>query len=134
MDLSIVIPVYNELEALTQLCDGLEKTLAHLPSSEIMFADVGSTDGSAAKLHELAHSNPRIRIVCFRGDYGRTAALMTGHPRAITTPSKRGKYTTRDVGARRLLCRSDDPLRGGSGACDEFKICCGCAMICRCEK
>jgi glycosyltransferase involved in cell wall biosynthesis len=76
MDLSIVIPVYNELEALTQPCDGL--ALAHLPSSEIVFADVGSTDGSAAKLDELAHSSPRIWIVYFRGNYGRTAALMTG--------------------------------------------------------
>jgi len=77
MDLSIVIPVYNEVEALTRLCDGLEKTLAHLPqSSEIVFADDGSTDGSAAKLDQLAHNNPRIRIVHLRRNYGQTAALM----------------------------------------------------------
>src|SRR5947208_16899352 len=77
MDLSIVIPVYNELEGLTQLCDGLEKILAHLPQSyEIVFADDGSTDGSAAKLDELAHNNPRIRIVHLRRNYGQTAALM----------------------------------------------------------
>jgi dolichol-phosphate mannosyltransferase len=77
MDLSIVIPVYNEVEALVPLCEGLERVLAGLPlSSEIVFADDGSADGSSAKLDELARNNSRIRVVHLRRNYGQTAALM----------------------------------------------------------
>lgn len=77
MDLSIVIPVYNEVEALALLCAGLERVLASLPqSSEIVFADDGSTDGSPATLDELARMNPRVRVVHLRRNYGQTAALM----------------------------------------------------------
>ena len=77
MDLSIIVPVYNEVEALAPLCDGLERVLVSLPqSSEIVFADDGSTDGSAAKLDELARTNPRIRVVHLRRNYGQTAAMM----------------------------------------------------------
>jgi glycosyltransferase involved in cell wall biosynthesis len=77
MDLSIVIPVYNEAEALAPLCEGLERVLGSLSrSSEIVFADDGSTDGSSAKLDELARGNPRIRVVHLRRNYGQTAALM----------------------------------------------------------
>ena len=77
MDLSIVIPVYNEVEALGPLCEGLERVLAGLPqSSEIVFADDGSTDGSARKLDELAQLYSRVRAVHLRRNYGQTAALM----------------------------------------------------------
>jgi glycosyltransferase involved in cell wall biosynthesis len=77
MDLSIVIPVYNEAEALGPLCDSLERALAGLSqTSEIVFADDGSTDGSATKLDQLAKLNSRIRVLHLRRNYGQTAAMM----------------------------------------------------------
>ena len=77
MDVSIIIPVYNEIEALRDLYAGLAQTLAQLPqSAEIVFADDGSRDGSAAVLDALAAADPCVRVVHLRRNYGQTAALM----------------------------------------------------------
>lgn len=77
MDVSIVIPIYNEVEALPGFYSTLGKFLASLPQSmEIVFADDGSRDGSAALLDELAAGDPRVRVVHLRRNYGQTAALM----------------------------------------------------------
>lgn len=79
MDISIVIPVYNEMEAipelyrvLTDVLDGLTK------STEILFIDDGSRDGSGAALDELAHSDARVQVLHLRRNYGQTAAIMAG--------------------------------------------------------
>ena len=77
MDVSIVIPVYNEVDALPTLYSSLAEALAKLPqSAEIVFADDGSRDGSAKVLDEFAASDPRVRVVHLRRNYGQTAALM----------------------------------------------------------
>lgn len=77
MDLSIVIPVYNEVEALPGLYQALTEALDRLPqSAEIVFADDGSRDGSAALLDEFAAADARVRVVHLRRNYGQTAALM----------------------------------------------------------
>src|SRR5437660_2653450 len=79
MNISIIIPVYNEVEALPELhrmlkdvLDGLEK------SAEIFFIDDGSRDGSGAVLDELAHSDSQVQVLHLRRNYGQTAALMAG--------------------------------------------------------
>ena len=77
MDVSIVIPVYNEVDALPILYSSLTEALAKLPqSAEIVFADDGSRDGSTKVLDGLAASDPRVRVVHLRRNYGQTAALM----------------------------------------------------------
>jgi glycosyltransferase involved in cell wall biosynthesis len=77
MDISIVIPVYNEVEALPGLYQNLREMLDLLPLSvEIAFADDGSCDGSAALLDAYAASDPNVRVVHLRRNYGQTAALM----------------------------------------------------------
>lgn len=77
MDISIVIPIYNEVESLPGLYRSLSEALHLLPqSTEIVFADDGSRDGSAALLDELAASDPRVRVLHFCRNYGQTAALM----------------------------------------------------------
>jgi glycosyltransferase involved in cell wall biosynthesis len=77
LDLSVVIPVYNEAEALPALYGALERTLDALHcSSEIIFADDGSRDGSAAVLDALAERDSRIQVLHLRRNYGQTAALM----------------------------------------------------------
>jgi glycosyltransferase involved in cell wall biosynthesis len=77
MDLSVVIPVYNEAEALPALYERLKRTLDALRcSSEIIFTDDGSGDGSAAALDALAAEDTRIQVLHLRRNYGQTAALM----------------------------------------------------------
>jgi glycosyltransferase involved in cell wall biosynthesis len=77
VDISVVIPVYNEAEALPELYQALAATLDRLPqSAEMLFADDGSTDGSAAALDDLAESDPRVRVLHLSRNYGQTAALM----------------------------------------------------------
>ena len=83
MDISVVIPVYNEVETLPELHQTLSDTLDRLPqSAEIVFVDDGSTDGSGAVLDDLAHLDARVQILHFRRNYGQTAALMAAFQRS----------------------------------------------------
>src|SRR5437764_4388229 len=78
MDISIIIPVYNEVDALPGLYARLAEAVSKLAqSAEIVFADDGSRDGSAAVLDNFAASDPRVRVVHLRRNYGQTAALMS---------------------------------------------------------
>src|SRR5258708_13720781 len=82
MDISVVIPVYNEVEALPELYRALTDTLDRLPqSAEVIFADDGSKDGSAAALDGIAEGDPRVRVLHLSRNYGPTPALMAPtHP------------------------------------------------------
>jgi len=83
MDISVVIPVYNEVEALPELHRALRETLDRLPhSAEMVFVDDGSTDGSSAVLDGLARSDDRVQILHLRRNYGQTAALMAAFQRS----------------------------------------------------
>ncbi len=77
MDISVVIPVYNEVEALPELHQALTDALDRISqSAEIVFVDDGSGDGSAAVLDGLAHADGRVQVLHLRRNYGQTAALM----------------------------------------------------------
>jgi dolichol-phosphate mannosyltransferase len=77
MDISVVIPVYNEVEALPELHQTLTDALDRISqSAEIVFVDDGSSDGSAAVLDGLAHADARVQVLHLRRNYGQTAALM----------------------------------------------------------
>src|SRR5260370_39182185 len=79
MDISLVIPIYNEAEGLPDLNRAVSETLDRLPqSTEIVFVDDGSKDGSASVLDEFAASDPRVRVLHLARNYGQTAALMAG--------------------------------------------------------
>src|SRR6266566_2933418 len=79
MDISLVIPIYNEAEGLPALYSAVSETLDRLPqSTEIVFVDDGSKDGSATVLDELAAADPRVRVLHLARNYGQTAALMAG--------------------------------------------------------
>jgi len=82
--LSIVIPLFNEEGSLQPLLEELESVLAKLGRSyEIIFVDDGSTDGSFATLQRLHEADPdHIRVICFRRNFGKTAALSVGFKRA----------------------------------------------------
>jgi dolichol-phosphate mannosyltransferase len=79
MNLSTVIPLYNEsssLEALyAELCDVARKNDYQL---EFVFVDDGSTDGSWDIIERLARDDPRVRGISFRRNFGKAAALRAG--------------------------------------------------------
>ncbi len=77
--LSTVIPVYNEAESLDQLFAELSEVAAtHGYELDVIFVDDGSTDGSWAKIVELAGRDSRVRGIRFRRNFGKAAALNAG--------------------------------------------------------
>jgi glycosyltransferase involved in cell wall biosynthesis len=81
--LSLVIPVFNEEESLPPLCAKLHDVLEKLPhTSEIVFVDDGSTDGSFAVIEELHEQYPRVQAVRFQRNYRKAAALAAGFKEA----------------------------------------------------
>lgn len=83
MDLSVVIPVYNEEESLPELAGWIEKVcLSSSISFEIIFVDDGSSDSSWKVISGLAGSKSFIKGVRFRRNYGKAAALHTGFAQA----------------------------------------------------
>ncbi len=83
MDISIVIPLYNEAESLPELTSWIERVMEeHSFSYEIIFVNDGSTDNSWSVIKELAAHNPRIHGVSFSRNYGKSPALNTGFIRA----------------------------------------------------
>ena len=79
MDLSIVVPLYNEEESLKELHDWIVRvTGAHGLSYEIIFVDDGSTDKSWAVINQLREEDPNVVGVKFRRNFGKSAALDKG--------------------------------------------------------
>lgn len=77
MKLSILIPVYNEAQSLGELCGRLVVAAESVTSSfEIVFSNDGSTDESGETLDALAATDPRIKVVHLRRNFGQTAAIM----------------------------------------------------------
>ncbi|GFE57766.1 glycosyltransferase family 2 protein [Geobacter sp. AOG1] len=79
MDLSIVVPIYNEEENIFALHDSIEKALAATGLEyELILVDDGSSDGSFSLLKELAARDERVKVIRFRRNFGQTAAMAAG--------------------------------------------------------
>jgi glycosyltransferase involved in cell wall biosynthesis len=79
MDVSIVIPLYNEEESLPELCEWIHGVLSgHKLSFELILVDDGSVDKSWEQIETLKTKYPQIRGIKFRRNYGKSAALHTG--------------------------------------------------------
>lgn len=79
IDLSIVVPTYNEEESIPELYARLLAVLdATEMAWEIVFVDDGSTDGSFFTMQKLRTADERIRVIQFRRNFGKTAALVAG--------------------------------------------------------
>jgi glycosyltransferase involved in cell wall biosynthesis len=77
--LSVVVPIYNERENVVPLHEALTHALQALGRSyEIVLVDDGSDDGTRNVLAELVASDPHLRLVLFRRNYGQTAAMAAG--------------------------------------------------------
>jgi len=80
MKVSVIIPVYNESEILSELVTTLLRTLQDQSYSwEILFVDDGSSDGSFQQLKSIAEENPeQIIVIALRRNFGQTAAIAAG--------------------------------------------------------
>jgi len=78
MNLSVVIPVFNEKESLPDLIKQLDKTLKKFSQYEVIFVDDGSSDGSNDYLTELSKNNKNYKIIEFYRNFGKAAALSEG--------------------------------------------------------
>ena len=83
MDISIVIPLFNEEESLPELCSWIEKVMnKNNYSYEVFLIDDGSKDSSWQVIEELSVKNSSIKGVKFRRNYGKSAALNIGFQKA----------------------------------------------------
>lgn len=83
MDISVVVPLYNEAESLPELTAWIERVMnANNFTYEILFINDGSTDESWDIIKQLQEKNPNVKGVCFRRNYGKSPALNTGFQRA----------------------------------------------------
>ena len=79
MDLSLVIPAYNEHESLPELVEWIGRvTREHQLSYEAIIIDDGSNDGTWDTIRKLAAEHRNVRGIRFRRNYGKSAALNTG--------------------------------------------------------
>ncbi len=74
---SIFLPVYNEEESLTPLHIKIDAALATLNRTvEVIYVDDGSTDKTIDVLREIERRDPRVRVISFRRNYGKMAAMV----------------------------------------------------------
>ncbi|MFO7615680.1 MAG: glycosyltransferase family 2 protein [Bacteroidales bacterium] len=79
MDLSVVVPVFNESESLPELVDWINRVARESGYRyEVILVDDGSRDGSWDVIRQLSAANPELRAIRFLHNYGKAAALQSG--------------------------------------------------------
>lgn len=79
MDITIVVPVYNEQDNVEAVYAAISKALRAMGCSyEIVMVDDGSSDGSYRLLTRLASEDPALKVIRFRRNFGQTAAMSAG--------------------------------------------------------
>ena len=83
MDISVVVPLYNEEESIPELFAWIKRVMeANKFSFEVIFVNDGSTDSSWNKIQEASNANTTVRGIKFRRNYGKSAALYEGFKKA----------------------------------------------------
>ncbi len=83
MNISVVIPLYNEEESLPELFDWIKRVMdEHKFTYEVIFVNDGSTDGSWQVIEKLAAQHPEVHGVKFRRNHGKSPALYHGFLRS----------------------------------------------------
>lgn len=111
MDLSIVVPVYNEVDNLRPLCERMHSALAEAGREyEIILVDDGSQDGSSELLTELHAEDATLKVLRFRRNFGHTAALAAGfaHARGEVIVSLDADLQNDPLDIPRLLAKLDE--------------------------
>ncbi|MDC3105007.1 glycosyltransferase family 2 protein [bacterium] len=84
MDISVIIPLFNEEESLPELCSWIEKVMnKNNYSYEVLLMDDGSKDKSWSVIENISSKNSNIKGIKFRRNYGKSAALNIGFQKAI---------------------------------------------------
>lgn len=83
--LSVVVPIYNEVDNIEPLLKEIEQAIQPLKQAEIIYVDDGSSDGSVAKLHSLQSAHPLLKVVEHAKNYGQSASIVSG-ARAASYP------------------------------------------------
>lgn len=79
MDISVIIPLYNEAESLSELYDWIQRVMnEHHFSFEVIFINDGSTDASWEVIKTLREKNDSVKAIRFRRNYGKSPALYCG--------------------------------------------------------
>ncbi len=79
LSVSVVVPIYNEVDSVPRLYEALDAALPTLGRDyEVIFIDDGSLDGSRRALREIAARDRRVKVIEFRGNFGQTAAMSAG--------------------------------------------------------
>ena len=79
MDISVIVPLYNEEESLRELHAWIQRVMTeHKFSYEIIFVNDGSTDSSWQVIEELGKKDPNVKGIKFRRNYGKSPALYCG--------------------------------------------------------
>ncbi len=104
IELSVVVPVYNEAESIGPLHAELDTVLGKMGREyEILFVDDGSSDGSDTLLAEIQERDPHVVLVRFARNYGQTAALVAGFDHAagavVVTLDGDGQNDPADIAA-----------------------------------
>jgi glycosyltransferase involved in cell wall biosynthesis len=85
MDISVIVPLYNEAESLPELEAWIERVMkANGFSYEIIFVNDGSTDASWKVINDLKAKSAAVKGVCFRRNYGKSPALNVGFEPSLT--------------------------------------------------
>ena len=80
VELSVVVPMFNEVDNVPLLWEELDTALAKVGRrTEIIFVDDGSTDGSATVVQALMERDPRVRLLSFERNAGLSAAFKAGY-------------------------------------------------------
>jgi glycosyltransferase involved in cell wall biosynthesis len=83
MDISVVVPLFNEEESLPELVSWIDRVMNQNGCSyELILVDDGSADGSWSAIEQLAGSFPFLKAIRFRRNYGKSAALNVGFEKA----------------------------------------------------
>jgi glycosyltransferase involved in cell wall biosynthesis len=83
MDISVIIPLYNEDESLPELVEWIDRVMvSNNFSYEVILVDDGSTDNSWKVINQLNKKFNKIKGIKFRRNYGKSAALHTGFGQA----------------------------------------------------
>lgn len=78
MDISIIVPLFNEEESIPELCAWIQRMTAHSLSYEVILIDDGSTHSSWKIVEKLSVANASVKGIKFQRNYGKSAALNEG--------------------------------------------------------
>ncbi len=111
MDLSVIVPLYNEQDSVQPLYEAIVQAVDPLQIDyEILFVDDGSVDNTIPEAEKLAAQDKRLRIVKFRRNYGQTPAMAAGidNARGKVLVTMDGDLQNDPVDIPRLLEKLDE--------------------------